>query len=352
MAFRAVGTISKAPCVIVAATFSPDDKYLIVSGSDKKLRVVETASGTERWAMDVKYVYFHRPAWSPDSTRFALLDTNLSVAVMYDADGSNCQVFTLHSSLRRTTAMVWSPDGRQLATTSRQRNTIELFDLHTRQSRQCFQTDGLMQCLAWCGSSGRMACGTAGSNKIVVFEPTSGKVDFTGRDHMGPVVSVAWHPDGKMVASGSHDGTVRLWDASNGNCSQRLCFHACEVIRVGFTRDGTRLFSRTSQDVMFLGRLPLGLRKIEMFEKIDCIELSCDGNTLFCSFRKHDGAKNMLFRYTGWSDFVHYLFGKEYKKLVFFLMCIAQGDAAPMQTWLAIFAYLFFLSESGIAIKM
>ena len=39
------------------------------------------------------------------------------------------------------------------------------------------------------------------------------------------VFSVAWSPDGKLLASGSADETVRVWSADDGSCAKVLSGH-------------------------------------------------------------------------------------------------------------------------------
>jgi WD40 repeat protein len=43
--------------------------------------------------------------------------------------------------------------------------------------------------------------------------------------HTGLVWSVAWHPDGYRLISGSEDETIKLWDVKTGECLRT--FSAC-----------------------------------------------------------------------------------------------------------------------------
>ena len=62
-----------------------------------------------------------------------------------------------------------------------------------------------------------------------------------------PINSLAWSPDGKTIASGSADKTVRVWNASSGKTLLTYRGHTDVVNSLAWSPNGTRVAS-ASQD--------------------------------------------------------------------------------------------------------
>jgi WD40 repeat protein len=54
---------------------------------------------------------------------------------------------------------------------------------------------------------------------------------------------LAYAPDGKTIASGSHDNTIFLWDVATGRPRAHLTAHSGAVRSLAFSHDGKTLVS-------------------------------------------------------------------------------------------------------------
>jgi WD40 repeat protein len=91
-----------------------------------------------------------------------------------------------------------------------------------------------------------LACLALTCPGLIVLSPLSAqepKERATLKGHTEPVRSVAFSPDGKTVASGSEDRTIKLWEVATGKERATLKGHIEEVSSVAFSPDGKTLAS-------------------------------------------------------------------------------------------------------------
>ncbi|MFN6527559.1 serine/threonine-protein kinase [Nostoc sp. ChiSLP03a] len=87
---------------------------------------------------------------------------------------------------------------------------------------------------------------------LVESFPSSSFLERTLTGHSNPVGSVAISPDGKTLASGSNDNTIKLWNLATGEQIRTLTGHSDWVISVAFSPDGNTLASGSRGDTTII----------------------------------------------------------------------------------------------------
>lgn len=83
----------------------------------------------------------------------------------------------------------------------------------------------------------------ASSIGIWIYDTGSGKELALLTGHTGEISSITYSPDGKVLANGNHNGTVRLWDANTHTLLHTLTGHFYPIRRVVYSPDGKVLVS-------------------------------------------------------------------------------------------------------------
>jgi WD40 repeat protein/tRNA A-37 threonylcarbamoyl transferase component Bud32 len=150
---------------------------------------------------------------------------------------------TLRGHAEAVTSVVFSPDGKRLASASRD-GAVKVWDAASGQ-----ETLTLNGCTSVAFSPDGKRLASASEDKTVkVSDAVTGQELLTLKGHTGWVLSVAFSPDGKRLASASEDKTVKVWDAATGQEIQNLRRQSNPdaVFSVTYSPDGKRLAGATS----------------------------------------------------------------------------------------------------------
>jgi hypothetical protein len=109
--------------------------------------------------------------------------------------------------------------------------------------------------VAW-SPDGRYLASGSRDDTVRVWDAANGQLLRTLAGHTDWVRSVAWSPDGRFLASGSDDRTVRVWDAADGRLLRTLEGHTSKVWSVAWSPDGRYLASGSTDDTIRIWGIP------------------------------------------------------------------------------------------------
>ncbi len=125
---------------------------------------------------------------------------------------------------------------------------------------------------------GRFLASGSKDKTLKLWDVSSGRELRTFSGHSSYVTSVSFSPDGVFLASGSRDSTLKLWDVSSGRELRTFSGYSGYVTSVSFSPAG-RFLASGSGDGSRLWNLQSGKEALQMlgFENGEWISLTPEG---------------------------------------------------------------------------
>lgn len=122
--------------------------------------------------------------------------------------------------------------------------------LHTLRGHEA-----IIKEIAW-SPDGRTLASGSNDGTIRLWNVQSGKLFRILEGHSAGGIIVSWSPDGWTLASGSHDRTVCLWDALIGQQRQAVEGHKQRILSLIWSPDGQRLASAADDGTIHIWASP------------------------------------------------------------------------------------------------
>lgn len=226
---------------VFSVAFSPDGATLASGSTDNTARVWRVADGAPLKTLTGHTFFVMSVAFSPDGRTLATGSFDNTVRLWRTSD------FTLTRTLRHgdsVSSVAFARDSQTLASAG-SNSDVRLWQvgtgalLRTLSGSAKDSPSGVAFAGSAAGTTPEMVAVGGFGGHVRFWRPSDGAFAGSLGEHTASVRSVAFSPDGALLASGSEDFTAKLWATVDGTVARTLEGHADVVNAAAFSTDGS-----------------------------------------------------------------------------------------------------------------
>jgi WD40 repeat protein len=255
---------------VFSIALSPNGKTVASGSGNGKVRLwdVETEKVVAKWTGNTGAAM--SLCWSVDGERVVsgYIDGTIQV---WDIE-SDTVLGPIETGHRSVSVVIYSPDTTKIATGGFNEDALKIWDAKTGNLLSTIQHDSQVCSLAWTSDQKKLITGSLRSIRIFDTATWQPIAILAGHDNFVSALSLLQND--RLLASGSVDNTVRLWNLDTNLQVGPLLVNEATVESAAISADGKRLVTGCGDNNVYVWDIHTTLKDAGLEELLSILDVS------------------------------------------------------------------------------